>query len=382
MLKTSSRTTVRRRFNRMAKFWGIFLWIYALVLIYPWVRIDALMGSVWQPGPVTYAIMCGGPLLVRFSRERMPRLVARWLSLLCMTWLGLSFILFVFLVLFEPLNLILSPSPLHAAWALLGATALSALVGTINAQRIDTHTIRLSFAQLRDPLRVVQISDVHIGSRLPGLLRRIVKKTNALKPDYVMITGDLIDLPHISVNELHPLSEFEAPVYYVIGNHERYVDLDEIDARLRQLGLTVLRNEGVVTPEFQLIGVDDADDPAQVGMQLSLLDLHHEVFKILLYHRPAGLEAAAAHGIHLMLTGHTHAGQIVPFNLVVKRFFTHVRGLATHGPTTLYVSPGTGTWGPVMRLGSRSEITCFELSGQSHRAMDANPLCPNTVFPS
>ena len=97
--------------------------------------------------------------------------------------------------------------------------------------------------------------------------------------------------------------------------------------------------------------------------QLAHLDLDQEAFKILLYHRPDGLEAAAACGIDLMLTGHTHAGQIIPFNLVVKRFFAHIRGLATYGPTTLYVSPGTGTWGPVMRLGSRSEITCFDLSG-------------------
>ena len=366
MLKSSSRTVNRRRPTRRAKFWGIFFWAYALILIYPWVRIDVLMGSAWQPGPVAYAVMCAGPFLVRFNRERLPRLVVRWLSLLSMTWLGISFILFVFLVLFEPFNLILSPLPRYAAWTLLGATALSALVGAVNAQLISIRTIQLHFPQLRDNLRVVQISDVHIGSRLPRLLRRIVKKTNALQPDYVMITGDLIDLPHISVDELRPLSELAAPVYYVIGNHERYVDLDKIDTRLRTLGLIVLRNEDATTRQFQIIGIDDAEDTAQVGMQLSQLELDPEAFKILLYHRPMGLEAAAEHGIDLMLTGHTHAGQIMPFNLVVKRVFAHVRGLATHGPTTLYVSPGTGTWGPVMRLGSRSEITCFELSGQSH----------------
>ncbi len=365
-MKTSTHATIPRRSTRTIKFWGIFLCVYALVLIYPWVRMDGLMGSAWQPGLVTYAILGTVPLLVRFTRERLPRLVARWLSLLCMTWLGLSFILFVWLVLFEPLNLMLSPSSLHAAWALLGVAGLSALIGAINAQLIGTKTIPLSFPQLRANLRIVQISDVYIGSRLPRLLRRIVKKTNALEPDYVMITGDLIDLPHISVDELHPLCELEAPVYYVIGNHERYVDLDEIDARLRQLGLTVLRNEEVTTSQFQIIGIDDADDTAQVGLQLPQLDLKHEAFKILLYHRPTGLEAAAEHGIDLMLTGHTHAGQIVPFNFVVKRVFAHVQGLVTQGPTTLYVSPGTGTWGPVMRLGSRSEITCFELSGQAH----------------
>ncbi len=366
MLKTSSRAVKRLRSTRAIKFWGVFLCVYALVLIYPWVRMDGLMGAAWQPGPVTYAIICAGPLLVRFTRDRLPHLLTRWLLLLCMTWLGLSFILFVLLVLFEPFNLMLSPSPINAARTLLGATALGVLVGAINAQLIGIKTIPLSFPKLRDRLRVVQISDVHIGSRLPRLLRRIVKKTNALKPDYVMITGDLIDLPHISVEALRPLSEFAAPVYYVIGNHERYIDLDEIDARLRKLGLTVLRNEEVTTHQFQIIGIDDAEDAAQVETQLSQLDLDHEAFKILLYHRPAGLQAAAEHGIDLMLTGHTHAGQIAPFNLVVRRFFAHIRGLATHGPTTLYVSPGTGTWGPVMRLGSRSEITCFELSGQSH----------------
>ncbi|ETW98600.1 MAG: hypothetical protein ETSY1_18160 [Candidatus Entotheonella factor] len=365
MLKTSSRAARRRRSTRPIKFWGIFLCVYALVLIYPWVRIDTLMGAAWQPGPVTYVLLGAGPMLVRFTRERLPRRIGRELSLLCMNWLGLSFILFVFLVLFEPLNLIFSPSPWQAAWALLGATALSAAIGAMNAQMIGIKTIQLRFPKLCDNLRVVQISDVHIGSRRPGLLRRIVDKTNALQPDYVMITGDLIDLPHISVDELRPLSELAAPVDYVIGNHERYVDLDDIDARLRQLGLTVLRNEETATRQFQIIGIDDADDTTQVGTQLSQLDLDREAFKILLYHRPAGLEAVAEHGIDLMLTGHTHAGQIVPFNLVVKRVFTHVRGLATHGPTTLYVSPGTGTWGLVIRLGSRSEITCFELSGQS-----------------
>lgn len=365
MLKTPSRASNRRWSARKSKFGAIFLGVYALVLIYPWTRIDWLLGSAWQPGPVTYFILCAGPLLVRFTRERLPRLLGRWLSLLCMTWLGISFILFAFLVIFEPFNLILSPSPQHAAWILLAATALSALIGTLNARLIVTKTIPLTFPHLRDNLRLVQISDVHIGARFPGLLRPIVKKTNALKPDAVMITGDLIDFARISLDELRPLSELDAPAYYIIGNHERYVDLDDIDARLRQLGLIVLRNEEVATPQFQVIGIDDAEDPAQVKTHLSQLALDDETFKILLYHRPTGFEAAAEHGIDLMLTGHTHAGQIVPFNLVVKRVFTYVRGLATHGPTTLYVSPGTGTWGPVMRLGSRSEITCFELSGSS-----------------
>lgn len=84
-------------------------------------------------------------------------------------------------------------------------------------------------------------------------------------------------------------------------------------------------------------------------------------YQVLLYHRPDGLEAAAAANIDLMLCGHTHNGQIVPFNFLVRRVFPRIVGLHDLGGTRLYVSPGTGTWGPVMRLGTRSEITVFDV---------------------
>ena len=92
---------------------------------------------------------------------------------------------------------------------------------------------------------LAQISDVHIGSRSPRLLKRIVERVNALKPDYVLITGDLIDFAGISRTELAPLGTFNAPAIFAIGNHERYVDLAAIDERMRALGVIVLRDEAV-----------------------------------------------------------------------------------------------------------------------------------------
>ena len=152
------------------------------------------------------------------------------------------------------------------------------------------------------------------------------------------------------------------PVYFCIGNHEKYEDLDAIIERLESLGVEVLRNRSVrFSDSVQVIGIDDLDDAGQVRRQLQHIDVDARAFSLLLYHRPRGLTAAAAAGVDLMISGHTHNGQIMPFNLVVKRVFDRTVGLYHEGGATMYVSQGTGTWGPPMRLGTRSEITLFDL---------------------
>ena len=119
----------------------------------------------------------------------------------------------------------------------------------------------------------------------------------------------------------------------------------------------MLRNAQVVFQDLQLIGIDDADARNQVARHLPTLPALQDKYRILLYHRPDGAEAAAAWGAHMMLCGHTHNGQILPFNLLVRRIFPRLLGRYQIGQLTLYVSPGTGTWGPVLRLGSRCEIS-------------------------
>jgi predicted MPP superfamily phosphohydrolase len=114
-----------------------------------------------------------------------------------------------------------------------------------------------------------------------------------------------------------------------------------------------------------VIGIDDMDDHHQVERELAGIDIHDHKFVLLLYHRPRGHEAAASAGVDLMISGHTHNGQIVPFNFVVNRVFEKAAGLFRHQDTHLYVSAGTGTWGPTMRLGTRSEITLFEIAPES-----------------
>ena len=210
--------------------------------------------------------------------------------------------------------------------------------------------------------RIAQISDVHVGSRSGRLLKRIVRKVNAARPDLVVITGDLIDFRNISEQELASLQHLLAPAFFVIGNHERYVDTDAICARLTRLNIRVLRNESLDLGDIQLVGIDDAESKTQVRNVLPRMSAQPDRYKVVLYHRPDGAEDAARWGANLMMCGHTHHGQIVPFNFVVRRVFPKISGLYQVDGLQLYVSPGTGTWGPILRLGSRSEIGIMELN--------------------
>ena len=174
-----------------------------------------------------------------------------------------------------------------------------------------------------------------------------------------------MDLPADSLDSIGKLS---APVFFAIGNHERYVGSDAVCARLEALGVTVLRNAAVDRGTLRIMGIDDAETRNQVARQLARIEVADHrpaAYTVLMYHRPDGVRAAARAGVDLMLCGHTHNGQIMPFNWMVKRFFPFIAGRFDIGDMALYVSPGTGTWGPTLRLGSVNEITLFELTPEA-----------------
>lgn len=284
-----------------------------------------------------------------------------WLRRGADLWLGVSPLLLCLLLVAEiPVGLGWMAAA-SAAHTLLAITAVLLAYSVANAYSTSVVTVPLRSRKLAAPLRFAQITDVHIGSRGSAFLARVIQQVNGLDAQFLCITGDFIDAPGITETELAPLRACRVPIYFSIGNHERYEDLDAILERLARLGVTVLRTQSTLHGAVQLIGIDDAEHPGQVERELAKLDVDHDRFVLLLYHRPRGLAAAAAAGVDLMISGHTHNGQIVPFNLVVGRVFEQLVGLFRHGETQLYVSPGTGTWGPVMRLGSRGEVTLFEV---------------------
>jgi predicted MPP superfamily phosphohydrolase len=284
-----------------------------------------------------------------------------WLRRAADLWLGISPLLLGMLLVAELPVAFGWVAPATAAYALLGIAGALLVFSVVNAYSPSVVRVPLSSSKLSAPLRFAQITDVHIGSRSSAFLERVMRQVNSLDAEFLCITGDFIDAPGIDDQQLSALRSCLIPIYFCIGNHERYEDLDDIVQRLQRLGVTVLRTASAIHGPVQVLGIDDSESASQVERELAKLHIETQSFVLLLYHRPRGLSAAAAAGVDLMISGHTHNGQIVPFNLVVKRVFNRIVGLFQHGQTHLYVSPGTGTWGPIMRLGSRGEVTLFEL---------------------
>ncbi|MEM7260100.1 MAG: metallophosphoesterase, partial [Pseudomonadota bacterium] len=279
--------------------------------------------------------------------------------------LGLTPVLLISVLLGELAVALLGWPSSSVGVGVLLFTVLAGIWGLAKAWTPDVVEVQLQSHKLSQPLRFAQISDVHIGSRTSRFLDHIIDLVNAQQPDFLCITGDFIDQPDIGVDKLIPLKKFKGPIYYCIGNHERYEDLENIVERLQTLGLEVLRNRAIEAGEIQIIGIDDHQSAKQVGRVLPSIDVRHDLYTILLYHRPHGLVDAHRHGIDLKLSGHTHAGQIVPFHLAVNKVFEYSKGLYRHDSTFLYVNEGTGTWGPTLRLGTRSEITLFDILPRS-----------------
>jgi uncharacterized protein len=221
-----------------------------------------------------------------------------------------------------------------------------------------------------DGFRIVQLSDVHLG---PLLDRRfaasLAERVNALAPDLVVVTGDLVDggVGRIGA-EAEPLGALRARhgVFFVTGNHDYYSGADDWVARMTRLGWQALRNARVAIERdgavFDLAGVDDhhgamVEPGGGEDLARALEGRDPERPVVLLAHDPATFRRASRRGVDLQLSGHTHGGQIWPFNYLVRLAVPYVAGLHRVGESQLYVSRGSGFWGPPMRLLAPAEIT-------------------------
>jgi predicted MPP superfamily phosphohydrolase len=216
-----------------------------------------------------------------------------------------------------------------------------------------------------DGTTIVQLTDIHVGPTIGReFIEQIVERTNSVEPDVIAITGDLVDG---SVSELGedvaPLPKLRARygVYFVTGNHEYYSGADAWCTELERIGIRVLRNERVTIGEdgasFDLAGIDD--HRGDLTRAVRGRDPEREL--VLLAHQPRAIFDAVRHGVGLQLSGHTHGGQIWPWNYFVRLQQPVVSGLRRFGETWLFVSNGTGYWGPPMRLLAPAEITQIRL---------------------
>ena len=375
---------------------------------YIWTRLvrDTDVGEPWRRlltiGIVALAVAV--PISFFLMRARAGAL-ADGFVFGAMLWMGLAFFLLSSLVVVDLLRLVSSGVGALTDWlrnapeapadperrllvarvvaggAVLAAGGAAAFSVSSALGDPQIHEVPVKLARLPrqlSGLSIAQITDLHIGRTIgEEEVRRVVAATNALRPDVIALTGDFVDggVGMLSA-AVAPLAALSARygVFFVTGNHEYYSGASAWVEHFRKLGIRVLRNERVAIGDrgasIDLAGIDDWRSAGMVpghGPDLAAAVAGRDPDRslVLLAHQPRGVEAAAQAGVELQVSGHTHGGQIFPFTLATALVFPYLHGLyrvAEGNGSQIFVSRGTGYWGPPMRLGSPPEIAHIVLT--------------------
>jgi predicted MPP superfamily phosphohydrolase len=371
-----------------------FLLIYGSFHLYFFLRIKAAIampGSLLLSLALFLVIMIAAPILVRLLERSGFTELAIFLAYLGYIWMGIIFLFAAaavtvdcYRILAWGVNILLHKKflfPLSAKMTFfipLVFALLITLVGSFEAWDIKLEKVTLASPKIStsiNGLRIVQISDVHLGLIVRHKrLAKILAVVEKARPDILVSTGDLVDG---QINDLAGLAEMLQKVkprygkYAVTGNHEFYAGLQEALAFTERAGFTVLRDKGLpVGDVVNIAGVDDRtglywDKVPETSEAEMLQSLNTKNFTLLLKHRPE-VDRESLGLFDLQLSGHTHKGQIFPFNIVTLLYFPiHWGCLNPIDHCFLYVSRGSGTWGPPIRFLSPPEVTLIELISES-----------------
>ncbi len=358
--------------------------VYGSINYYIFVRLNqSIPVSSWLH-PVFLPLFCfiaSSFLLGQFLEYRRSNILSDVLTWIGSFWLGMMSWFFMAALLVDLFRLFDSaigflPSVWYSngemtkAWIAGVASSVISLamfLGFLNARRIRIHPLNIRIDKPGQPMRIAAISDMHMGALIRRrMVHQMVTKINALKPDIVLMLGDQVD------GNVHPVMQLDLGselkkikskygVYAITGNHEYIGNAETACAYLEAHGITMLRDESVEVAGVYLVGREDRASKQFAHLQrkpLADLVAPLDTLKpiILMDHTPFHLEEAEQNGIDLQLSGHTHHAQIWPFSYITKAVYEVSWGYKRKGKTHVYVSCGSGTWGPPIRIGNRPEI--------------------------
>ncbi len=374
-------------------FFAIVLTIYSLVNTYIFIRgLQAVpVASPWRVWYIAgFWTIAATFILARIMERAHPcgfTEVITWIGsfwlafmlyfILALVVIDLARLINHFLPFFPPIFFADYPkTKLFAFFIVTGMVTLVVAAGFLNARiprirELDV-TVKKSIPGVGE-LRVAMASDIHLGTIIAKRkANRLVETINGLRPDLVLFAGDVVDedlAPVIRRDLGTNLTRIRAMygVYAITGNHEYIGGAEAAVKYLQEHGLTMLRDTAVfIGPGLYLVGREDRDRPRFSGKgRKELVEVMAGVDRskpvILMDHQPFHLEQAEEQGVDLQLSGHTHHGQLWPFNHITRAMYEVSSGYKKKGDTHVYVSPGYGTWGPPVRIGNRPEIVLIRI---------------------
>lgn len=350
----------RRRVGRFVLFFTLFISIYALLNYFVLAGFALFLGLKRSLLFYILLVVLSFSYILATSYERKKfSALSKLLYVASAVWMGFLLFLFCSIILVFLLRIFVDIPGYLSAIIAFGVGLVVVVYVLMNARVLKIKKVKIKIGA---KLKAVQLSDIHIGPiREKQYLKEAVDVTNSLKPDIVFITGDLVDGGSpIEKGMFDAINDLKMPVYFITGNHEFYEGFDKVFNILKSTKAKILKDEKINFKGVQILGVNYSTDKDNLKNVLPKLKIQKNKPSILLYHVPKGYEYANNNGVSVMFSGHTHAGQIFPFSLLVRLAYKFTNGLYKYKKMQIYVSPGTGTWGPPMRLGSRNEITLIE----------------------
>ena len=328
--------------------------------------------------------------VVGYMFARSNPMLPNWAYFLLSIPIGVIFLLFIATIFYEIFARVIDKTVVNEKrrdffkksldiTALTIATSVNAKA-MYNARHIEKEYVDIKIKNLKNSYKIVQLSDIHIGGLIDQkFIEELVFDVNKLNADVIVITGDLVDTKiqyaKEALNELRNLKS-KYGTYFIVGNHEYFHEIHKIINYVNSLGIKTLENENVYIGEkdsgFYLAGVYDVigfrSNYFEPNIEKALKNTNEKP-TILLAHQPLFMKYLDEYleknfnNVDLVLSGHTHGGQIFPFNYLVKLQQPYIKGLNKHNENTqVYVNKGTGFWGPPMRLGASSEISILSLN--------------------
>jgi len=379
------------KLSSLFSFMGIALSIYAAANLYIWVhlaRVIPYLGSLRMPVLVGFWLLVAAFPLGRIAGALCRCKFTDTLAVLGSWYMGAMIMVLLMLGILDlllitdqwirvfPDSLARRPETARLVffWVIVFMTVISVAAGRWNATHpvLREYEIILRGTPQEAPVRVVVATDLHVGLLVKNhWLSRMIEVINSASPDVVLLVGDIVDsdATHAQEERLsEELALISAPlgIYAVLGNHEFYSGVQEAVNSYEAGGVRVLRDESVVIGDaFTLVGRDDRTSLRMGLNRLPLAEIpgvNGGFPVIVMDHTPSDLGEAEKAGVALQVSGHTHRGQLWPFNFITDHIFEQDWGFLKKGKTLYYVSCGVGVWGPPIRTSSRPEVVLLKIS--------------------